>query len=42
MPSTTNTRLRALQSAGVPIWLDTLSRELLRSGEFAKWSASTV
>jgi transaldolase len=36
MPSTTNTRLQALQSAGVPIWLDTLSRELLRSGEFAE------
>jgi transaldolase len=36
MPSTTNTRLRTLQSAGVWIWLDTLSRELLRSGEFAE------
>jgi transaldolase len=36
MPSTTNTRLRALQSAGVSIWLDTLSRELLRSGAFAE------
>jgi transaldolase len=36
MRSTTNKRLRALQSAGVSIWLDTLSRELLRSGEFAE------
>jgi transaldolase len=36
MPSTTNKRLRALQSAGVSIWLDTLSRELLKSGEFAE------
>jgi transaldolase len=36
MPSTTNKRLRALQSAGVSIWLDTLSRELLHSGEFAE------
>jgi transaldolase len=29
-------RLRALHDAGVSIWLDTLSRELLESGEFAK------
>jgi len=36
MPSTTDKRLRALQSAGVSIWLDTLSRELLHSGEFAE------
>ena len=36
MPRTTNTRLRVLQSAGVSIWLDTLSRELLRSGAFAE------
>jgi transaldolase len=28
-------RLRQLQEAGVSIWLDTLSRELLESGEFA-------
>jgi hypothetical protein len=30
-----NPRVRALQSAGVSIWLDTLSRELLHSGAFA-------
>ena len=29
-------RLRALHDAGVSIWLDTLSRELLESGEFAR------
>jgi transaldolase len=29
-------RLRALQDAGVSIWLDTLSRELLDSGDFAR------
>ena len=29
-----NTHLRELQDAGVSIWLDTLSRELLESGEF--------
>jgi transaldolase len=29
-------RLRELQAAGVSIWLDTLSRELLDSGEFAR------
>jgi transaldolase len=29
-------RLQALQDAGVSIWLDTLSRELLDSGEFAR------
>ena len=29
-------RLRALHDAGVSIWLDTLSRELLDSGEFAR------
>jgi transaldolase len=29
-------RLRALQDAGVSIWLDTLSRELLDSGAFAR------
>jgi len=28
-------RLRALHDAGVSIWLDTLSRELLDSGQFA-------
>ena len=28
-------RLQALHDAGVSIWLDTLSRELLDSGEFA-------
>ena len=36
MPDSPNTRLRALQSVGVSIWLDTLSRELLESGEFAE------
>jgi transaldolase len=36
MPDTPTTRLRALQSAGVSIWLDTLSRELLQSGEFGE------
>jgi transaldolase len=36
MPGTPNSRLRALQSAGVSIWLDTLSRELLHSGHFAE------
>jgi transaldolase len=30
-----NENLRRLHEAGVSIWLDTLSRELLRSGEFA-------
>jgi transaldolase len=30
-----STRLQALQDAGVSIWLDTLSRELLESGAFA-------
>ena len=34
MPGVPNTRLRALRSAGVSIWLDTLSRELLQSGKF--------
>ena len=29
-------RLRALHDAGVSIWLDTLSRELLDSGDFAR------
>jgi transaldolase len=29
-------RLQALQDAGVSIWLDTLSRELLDSGDFAR------
>ncbi len=32
---TINPRLRALHDAGVSIWLDTLSRELLETGEFA-------
>lgn len=32
---TTNPNLRLLRDAGVSIWLDTLSRELLRSGEFS-------
>jgi transaldolase len=30
-----NPKLRQLQEAGVSIWLDTLSRQLLQSGEFA-------
>jgi transaldolase len=30
------TRLRQLQQTGVSIWLDTLSRDLLESGEFAR------
>ena len=29
------TRLQKLHDAGVSIWLDTLSRELLDSGDFA-------
>ena len=29
-------RLQALHEAGVSIWLDTLSRELLDSGDFAR------
>jgi len=33
-------RLRALHDAGVSIWLDTLSRELLDSGEFAELIAN--
>lgn len=36
MPGTPHPRLSALQSAGVSIWLDTLSRELLDSGQFAE------
>jgi transaldolase len=36
MPDTRTARLRALQSAGVSIWLDTLSRELLESGKFGE------
>jgi transaldolase len=31
---TPNLNLKALHDAGVSIWLDTLSRELLQSGEF--------
>jgi transaldolase len=31
-----NDRLQRLRDAGVSIWLDTLSRELLESGEFAR------
>ena len=33
---TVNPRLQALRDAGVSIWLDTLSRELLDTGEFAR------
>ena len=29
-------RLRRLHEAGVSIWLDTLSRELIESGEFER------
>src|SRR5579871_4263934 len=32
---TANSNLKRLHEAGVSIWLDTLSRELLNSGEFA-------
>jgi transaldolase len=31
-----NTRLEQLRDAGVSVWLDTLSRELLESGEFSE------
>ena len=31
-----NAHLRQLHDAGVSIWLDTLSRELLESGEFSE------
>jgi hypothetical protein len=31
--------LERLQAAGVSIWLDTLSRELLESGDFASLNA---
>ncbi len=31
-----NPHLRRLREAGVSIWLDTLSRELLESGGFAE------
>src|SRR3954447_8707104 len=34
-PRATTSRLRALHDAGVSIWLDTLSRELLDNGTFA-------
>src|SRR6185295_14467274 len=35
-------RLRQLQDAGVSIWLDTLSRELLDSGAFAALIADSA
>ena len=35
-------RLQSLQSAGVSIWLDTLSRELLDSGAFARLVAESA
>ncbi|HSD79422.1 MAG TPA: transaldolase family protein, partial [Solirubrobacteraceae bacterium] len=35
-------RLRRLQQAGVAIWLDTLSRELLESGAFARLIAESA
>jgi transaldolase len=35
-------RLRALHDAGVSIWLDTLSRELLDSGDFARLIADSA
>ena len=36
MPTHRNPRLQRLQDAGVSIWLDTLSRELLQSGQFGE------
>jgi transaldolase len=36
MQAQPNSRLQRLQDAGVSIWLDTLSRELLESGEFSE------
>lgn len=36
MPTSTQTRLAQLHQAGVSIWLDTLSRELLDSGRFSQ------
>jgi transaldolase len=36
MPAEPNPRLAHLHEAGVSIWLDTLSRELLETGEFAR------
>ena len=36
MQAKPNTRLQLLRDAGVSIWLDTLSRELLESGEFSE------
>jgi transaldolase len=36
MQARPNARLRRLHDAGVSIWLDTLSRELLESGEFGE------
>ena len=35
-------RLQALQDAGVSIWVDTLSRELLDSGDFAALIADSA
>jgi len=44
MTASPSPRLGALQAAGVSIWLDTLSRELLESGEFGRlvdaWSVT--
>jgi transaldolase len=37
-----NARLHGLQQAGVSIWLDTLSRDLLESGEFARLIADSA
>jgi len=34
-----NPNLERLHHAGVSIWLDTLSRQLLDSGEFATWDS---
>jgi transaldolase len=39
---TPNPNLDALHAAGVSIWLDTLSRELLESGEFGALSGTTA
>ena len=36
MSKTRNTNLQRLHTAGVSIWLDTISRQLLQSGEFSE------
>ena len=37
-----STRLRRLREAGVSIWLDTLSRDLIESGDLAELAAAGV